>query len=388
MDNDGFPSDDQQLARIRRYGEILTDFARMVSDATEVDDLLQLWCIQAARGIGISHSKVLRYRHEEADLLMVAGVGWKPGVVGHRSLGSDLASLPGRAYQTSQPVIVEDAPHSIEFRYSQVLREHGIISALNVPVVIDGLIWGVAEVDSETPRQFGSDDTQFLSGLANILGLALQARMRLQRANEAEASTTRALLQERVMLEELRHRSKNDLQLILSMLVLQKRKQMSEQERRGFSHIMDRVAAIGVAHDQLAPGGRGRKVEMGDYLQALCRNLEQRREDVRFETYVDRAQMPHERAVPLGLILNELVTNSLKYAFPDARSGTIRVDFKVKPGEGRLEVRDNGVGMGPPRPGSSGTELVRRLVQQVGGSLVQEEPIQGTGFVIRFPLVT
>ncbi len=380
---------DQQLARMRRYGEILTDFARMAPDASDVDRLLQLACVQAARGIGISHSKVLRHRPEAGDLLMVAGVGWKPGVVGHTSLGTDVASLPGRAFQTGQGVVVEDAPGNPDFRYPPVLREHGIISALNVPILAGGVVWGVAEVDSETLRHFGDDDVQFLSGLANVLGLALQARMRLQRANEAEATAALALAQERTLLEELRHRSKNDLQLILSMLVLQRRKQTDEQARRGFGHIMDRVAAIGLAHDQLAPGGGGRKVELADYLQALCANLGQRREDVAIETSLARSEMPHERAVPLGLIVNELVTNALKYAFPGDRSGTIRVGFRsTAQGEGCLQVRDDGAGMGPPRAGGSGTELVRRLVQQVGGQLDREEVEPGTGFVIRFPLVT
>lgn len=380
---------DQQLSRIRRYGEILTDFSRMAPEASDIDRLLQLTCVQAARGIGISHSKILRYRQETGDLLMVAGVGWKPGVVGHTSLGTDLASLPGRALRTCRAVIVEDAPHDPEFRYPPVLRDHGIVSALNVPIMIDGAVWGVAEVDSGTRRHFGVDDVQFLSVLANILGLALQARMRLQRASEAEANTALALAQERTLLQELRHRSKNDLQLILSMLLLQRRMQTDEQARRGFGHIMDRVIAISMAHDQLAPGLAVGRIELADYLQALCGNLRQRRDNVEIETHLTRAEMPHDRAVSLGLIVNELVTNSLKYAFPDNGPGTIQVSFETtSAGEGCLRVRDDGVGMGPPRPGSSGTELVRRLVEHIGGGLEQEAMERGTGFKICFALVT
>jgi len=380
---------DQQLARIRRYGEILTEFGRMAPEASDIERLLQLACVQVARGIGIGHSKILRYRQEAGDLLMVAGIGWKPGVVGHTSSGTDPASIPGRALRTCQPVIVEDAPRDPEFRYPPVLQDHGIVSVLNVPVVIDGAAWGVAEVDSATPRHFGADDVQFLSALANILGLALQARMRLQRATEAEASTALTLARERTLLEELRHRSKNDLQLILAMLVLQKRKQTSEEARRGFGHIMDRVTAVSMAHDQLAPGRGAGRVELAEYLQALCGNLAQRRESVQIETQLTHAEMPHDRAVPLGLIVNELVTNALKYAFPEGRPGTIHVGFETTPnGEGCLRVRDDGIGMGPPRPGSSGIELVRRLVQQIGGCMEREEVASGTGFMVWFPLVT
>jgi two-component sensor histidine kinase len=99
-------------------------------------------------------------------------------------------------------------------------------------------------------------------------------------------------------------------------------------------------------------------------------------------------ELPHGEAVALALIVNELVTNALKYAFPDGRSGRIEVVFRTtRQGEGRLHVRDNGVGMGPPRAGSSGSELVGRLAQQLGGRIEPEDLPAGTGFAVCFPLV-
>ena len=196
-----------------------------------------------------------------------------------------------------------------------------------------------------------------------------------------------ALTQEQVLLEELRHRSKNDLQLILSMLIAQKRRLADDPARRGLDDVLDRVAAISMAHDQFALGRSVGRVELADYLKALCGNLGKRREDVRFELHLTRTQIPQELAVPLGLIMNELVTNALKYALPGGRNGMIRVDLGVLlHSEGGLHVRDDGIGMGPPRPGSSGTELVHRLVRQIGGHLDREEVQQGTGHAISFPV--
>ena len=379
---------DQQWDRVRRYGEILADFARVAPEASSVERLSQLACVQAARGIGIGHSKVLRHRPEAGDLLMIAGVGWHPDVVGRTTLGIDLASPSGQTFQTRQVVMVDDAPNDPEFRYSPLLRDHGILSLLNAPIGVDGLVWGVLEVDSATSRYFGADDRWFLAALANVLGLALYGRMGLQRADEAAAATALALTQEHVLLEELRHRSKNDLQLILTMLIVQKRRQSDEQVRLGFDDVMDRIAAIGMAHDQLTPGLGAGRVDLADYLQALCGNLSKRREEVRFEVQLAHIEIRHEHAVPLGLIVNELVTNALKYAFPTGRSGTIRVDLTVlSHGEGCLNVRDDGIGMGAPRPGSSGTDLLHRLVQQIGGDLSREEVQSGTAFAISFPVV-
>ncbi|MBP0444845.1 GAF domain-containing protein [Roseomonas sp. SSH11] len=378
-----------QLARLRRYGEILNDFGRMAAEATDAERLLQLACVQAARGIGIGHSKALRYRPELGDLLIVAGVGWKPGVVGHVSLGTDLASLPGQALRTTQPNIIDDLPNDPEFRYSTVLRDHGIVSALNVPIQMDGNVWGVLEVDSHVPRHFGPDDVHFLSAMANTLGLALAFRGGTREVADVAADAARQLAQERTLRGELQHRAKNDLQLILSLLVMQRRRLPDAEARRVFGHVLDRVAAIGVAHDQLNLERGAGLIDLAEYLQALCGNLSARREGVAIETTLQPVEMPHSSAVPLGLIVNELVTNALKHAFPDGRNGVIRVEFEAPPGaEARLCVRDDGVGMGPPRPGSSGTELVRRLVRQVGGRLEQPEQECGAGFCVFFPLVT
>ncbi|SHJ98853.1 Two-component sensor histidine kinase, contains HisKA and HATPase domains [Roseomonas rosea] len=392
MDDAGVSRDEPlevQLARVRRYGEILNDFGRMAAEASEAERLVQLACVQAARGIGIRHTKALRHRPESGDLLIVAGVGWRPGVVGHVSLGTDLASLPGQALRTRQPNIIDDLPHDPEFRYSAVLREHGIVSALNVPVAVDGDVWGVLEVDSDVPRRFGPDDVQFLSAMANTLGLALARRGGVTEVTEAAADAARQLAQERMLRGELQHRAKNDLQLILSLLVMQRRRLPDTEARRIFGHVMDRVAAIGVAHDQLSLERGTGLIDVADYLQALCGNLSARREGVLIETALESVEMPHSRAVPLGLIVNELVTNALKHAFPEGREGVIRVEFEVPPGaEARLCVRDDGVGMGPPRPGSSGTELVRRLVRQVGGRLEEMAQPRGAGFCVMFPLVT
>ncbi|MBB5696450.1 GAF domain-containing protein [Muricoccus pecuniae] len=116
-------SGDPQMARVRRYQEILTDFGRIAPQASSIDRLLQLACVQAVRGIGIAHSKIMRFRPETGDLLVVAGVGWKSGVVGHVTLGTDIASAPGRALQTREPVVIDDLPNDPEFRHPPVLRE-------------------------------------------------------------------------------------------------------------------------------------------------------------------------------------------------------------------------------------------------------------------------
>lgn len=376
------------LERLARYQEILVDFSRMVAESGDLPRLLQLTTVQAARGVGIRHSKVMRYRPEDGDLLVVAGVGWEPGVVGHVTVGTDVSSAAGRALQSRQPVTVEDLPNDPEFRYPPVLRDHGIVSALNVPVTVDGTVWGVLEVDSAAPRHFGPADVNFLLAMGNVLGSAIHCRQAVQAAADAASEAVAALTRHQVLFRELLHRDKNDFQLIVSLLLMQRRKHPDPEAKRGFGHVIDRVSAISLAHDQLSIRQATGNIELSEYLRALCGSLDQRREEIRVRAELDRAELTHDRAVPLGLVVNELVTNALKHAFPSDRAGTVRVTFRADAaGEGHVSVADDGVGMGPRRPSSSGVDLVRALARQIGGTLAYDTSEQGTTVTIRFPLV-
>jgi two-component sensor histidine kinase len=375
--------------RFQRYQQILADFSSMVADSSDIPALLQLTAVQAARGIGINHTKVLQHRPALGDLLVVAGLGWRPGVVGHTAFGADPGSVPGQTLQTRQPLIIYDFASEPDLRISPVMREHGIVSLLNVPIAIDGMVWGVLEVDSDTPRHFGQNDTIFLQTMANILGLSLHSRIAVQRSMQEALDAAGALATQKTLLKELEHRFKNDFQLIQALLMAQGRNKANDALRRNLRQVMDRVAAIGMAYDQLSPTGAGGIVELADYLRALCGSLNQRKEGIQIEMDLAPLRLPHERAVPLGLIVNELVTNALKHAYPEGAGGVVRVAFALThEGEGALFVSDDGTGMGPPREGSLGTDLVKRLVQQIGGQLEQMRQERGTGFCVRFPLVT
>ncbi|AWK85303.1 sensor histidine kinase [Azospirillum thermophilum] len=383
------PDMDRQLERIRCYQRILNDFGRIASETKRLGQLLHIACVQSARGIGIGHTKVMRYRPTMGDLLIEAGVGWKPGVVGQTKLAIDVASPPGRALQSRQPVRIDDLPNDPDFRWSSVLQEHGIVSVLNTPIAADGIVWGVLEVDSAVIRHFGEDDVVFLSAMANILGLAIQGILAGKHAEDVAARSLREAERQRMLMRELVHRDKNDFQTIMSILIMQKARSTDPEAARGLVHIMDRVAAISMVHDQLALRPNQRTIDIAAYLQALCGNLRHRREDVTIETAAESLELTHERTVSLGLITNELVTNAIKYAFPD-RPGTIRVQFSAdrESGQGTLVVADDGVGMGSPRPGSSGLTLVGGLARQIGGTVEQVPVERGTRFHIGFLLVS
>jgi len=368
------------------YQRAIATFTRIVCEAGAGPRVLQNAVAQVARVTHIRHVKILRYRPDHGDLLVEAGVGWKPGVVGHACFTADRGSAPGRSLQTGSPVVVEDIRDDPEYRYADVLREHGIVSVLNVPIFVTGKHWGVLEVDTEEKTTFEEFDVHSLSVFANIVGLSLAQREAQSDAIEAASGTTATRAQTEILLRELQHRMKNNLQVIVSFLSLQRRQSSSEEARARIAAVMDRVLAIGLAHDQLSFKDSATSVDMRDYLKALCANIDPGRPQIAIELEVDNASIPLDRAVPVGLIVNELVTNSVKYAFDD-EGGIINVALRVDQsiGEAQVSVRDNGRGMRGARPGAFGLRLVDSLAGQLGGRVAHEDVPKGTLTTVAFP---
>jgi two-component sensor histidine kinase len=201
-----------------------------------------------------------------------------------------------------------------------------------------------------------------------IAVLSEALRRALERAQKAEREKD-------LLLQELAHRTKNNLQIIASVLALQARSVEDPELRRIFDAAVTRVRVIANAHSQLQPTGDRSMVDMRSYLTDLCRDLGDSLRDVRpvaVRVDADPIELSTERAVPIGLIVNELVTNAFKYAFREDQEGAITVTFhRTEAGDIDLVVEDNGVGCPLSAKEGLGTRLVRLLVQQVGGSITR-----------------
>ena len=382
-------ADPADLQKLRRHVRILVDLGRLTGENPNLERFLDQAVVQVARAIEVDHVKVLRYRPASADLFMVAGMGWKDGVVRAATFASDLRSPPGRSFQTGEPVVIEDAAAAPGFVISDVLKAHDIVSLVNVPVLIDGAAWGVLEVDSSARRDFSQDTVEFLQAAATIIGAAVQRDQayRSEAATVVEANTE---AQRRdVLLRELQHRIKNNFQIILASISLQKRRSKDDEVQQVLDHVANRITAISLAHDQLAPRDNIHAVDVATYLRALCASIEQQIDNVVVELHADEIDLSIDRAVPLGLIINEAATNSAKHAFGDegGRIG-VRLQTGIGYGEARLTVSDNGSGIENPRPDGSGLGLITSLARQIGGEVEQESSERGTSISVTFPVIT
>jgi two-component sensor histidine kinase len=203
------------------------------------------------------------------------------------------------------------------------------------------------------------------------------------------AARDRATVAERakdLLLRELGHRTKNNFAMTISLLSLQLRSKNNPEVREALTDAIGRIKAIANAHDYLQPSKDHGLVEMRAYLETLCARLSDASRDLRpiaIEVEADEVYLETDRAVAAGLIVNELVTNALKHAFPGNRGGTVKVILKKMPSM-RLVVEDDGVGYSAEQE-NMGSILTRRLAQQLGGAISWDEANPGCRVSIAFP---
>lgn len=188
------------------------------------------------------------------------------------------------------------------------------------------------------------------------------------------ASSTReqqmAVLDE--ALREIDHRIKNNYQTVLSLLHLQVQRATDPNVKSALKQVADRIAAVSRVTESLAQRGEDlARVRLGDHLRELCNQIERglSREGVALECDVTDVSAKADKAASISIILNELVTNSLKHAFNNGRTGVIRVESRMTSAGFELMVSDNGLGMKErPESGSSGLgrKLIETFVRQLG----------------------
>jgi len=217
----------------------------------------------------------------------------------------------------------------------------------------------------------------------------------------SNADLARSEAQRGLLLREFRHRTRNDLHSLVGLLRLRARAAPSEAAREGLREAAEHAMALARVHTHLAEGSSdAAMVDTRQFVNGLCADIKaaQTGEGLRPVALVIDAEahaLDTERAVQLGLVLNEAITNALKYAFPEDRAGTVRVRF-ARDGEAFvLAVTDDGIGLptdgelrgappaAPPRGSGLGTRLLRALAAQLRGTFSRHPNESGCGTIVR-----
>jgi len=194
--------------------------------------------------------------------------------------------------------------------------------------------------------------------------------------------------QNHILLQEVHHRVKNNLQLILSMIRLQRRRSKFPEVINELSNIESRINAIAKIYDKLLTGTEPGTVDSTQYIELLVRDIQEslgtQNNDIRFLTDI-RTKIPLEKSVYVGLMINELVTNALKYAFPQ-KKGKVHIALFSDKNDIVLEVKDDGKGFAyEEKSDSLGLKLIDTLVRHQLHGVLLFSARQGSCFTIRFP---
>jgi PAS domain S-box-containing protein len=210
---------------------------------------------------------------------------------------------------------------------------------------------------------------------------------------QTEEHLRSSLKEKEVLLREIHHRVKNNLQVITSLLSLQAEYLTDEVMTRIMRESQHRVRSMALVHEKIYQSHNLAEVDFGDYTRELVsqlfRSYGAKQDSIRMNLRADSVSLGVDRAIPCGIILNELVTNSLKYAFPGGRTGNIDIELKsIAAGLIRLIVRDDGVGFPKDfdmqKSNSLGLTLVHMLVDQVRGELTVSPQPAGVEMILTF----
>jgi len=378
--NDQVASGSDTDLRLRQQ-EILAELGVLALQGTPFPELLTKTAALTAKGLEAEFCKVLEYQHQERRFLVTAGVGWGPDVVGVATVGADIESPAGYALITGKPVISNHLENEERFRTPELLVKHGIRRAMNVILQGDGSPYGVLEVDSRSEGEFSERDISFLQGAANLLGMAIE-RQRI------EQSLRSAVERNQLLLKEVNHRVNNSLALVASMLHL-KSSTVSNEVKLHLDEASSRITAIARAHQRLYQTEIFEKIDLGPYLEDICRSFAESLPDCALHVAVEGGiEIPLDQAIPAALLVNELITNSAKYAHPNSKCevwiGVAQSDSKVL-----ISVRDEGVGLPSNFETTSrkglGMRLINAFAGQLGGSLDIRRHNPGVEFVLMFP---
>jgi two-component sensor histidine kinase len=300
-------------------------------------------------------------------------------------------------------------PMARAFRLEERKQWEQLDAELLVPVIVKGTLVGVLALGQRlSSTDYGEADRLVLMTLANQTAIAVEnarlyaaAQHQIAERQRAEARTLDSLHEKEVLLREIHHRVKNNLQVIYSLLSLQSQYAADSATLEVLRDSQNRIRSMALIHEKLYQSVNLADIDFGEYLRTLAAHLHRSyaTSDRTVHLVVSTApiRLPLDVALPCALIASELISNALKHAFVGRPEGVLRI--AIQPDESgvvRLEVADDGVGMPADAaaavpvedlavlsPSTLGMQLVRGLVRQLDGALTMTNGC-GTSFVISF----
>ncbi|MFC1887905.1 histidine kinase dimerization/phosphoacceptor domain -containing protein [Candidatus Cloacimonadota bacterium] len=286
----------------------------------------------------------------------------------------------------NRPVIINDLTGT-KYEQSDInVKKYGLKAYLGYPVALQGTAVGALCIVDVKTREFTDNEVYIISTLAKAISIE-------EERYSSKKDLQNSLAEKEILLKEIHHRVKNNMQIISSLLSLQSKNLHDEKIMALFKESQNRVKSMALIHEKLYSESNFAKIDIASYIKTLLnylfRNFSTLSADIKLEVDTEDILLDIDTAVPCGLILNELVSNSLKYAFPDNKKGMLKVSFKQNKDICELIVKDNGIGIPENldinKTSTLGFQLVKALTEQLHGNF-ELRLDSGTEVIIRFKI--
>ena len=329
--------------------------------------------LQWADGLSILHQCLESY--PDVPVIMFTDSGSEEIAV--EGMKAGLSDYVLKSHPTRLPISVQESLEKAQLRRAQKEAEAALKRA------------------KETLERTVQERTAELNALTAELRADIAHRQQIEQELRDSQARLQATIQEKeVLLAEVYHRIKNNLQIISSLLDLQADMVEDPQVRALFEDSQQRIQAVALLHESLSQGSNVARIPAAQYIHRLSTQVFQAYtppgDRITLNIEVDPIWIEVRNAVPCGLLVNELLSNSLKYAFPGNQGGEITITLRATPeGHMVLVIHDTGVGF-PAHidfryTGSLGLQLVCLLTEQLGGT-IELDRASGTRWTLRFPM--
>jgi two-component sensor histidine kinase len=294
----------------------------------------------------------------------------------------DATGLWGEVVRQKRPIVVNDYDAPSPFKRGCPEGHVALATFMSVPVLREGRVVAVAGV-ANRPGGYGDGDVMELT-------LLMDACWQVVGRMNAEQDVLRSLHEKEILLKEIHHRVKNNMQVISSLLFLQMQYVSNESDRVLFAESQKRIQAMALVHEELYGARDLSSVDMREYVPRLVgRVTGGSAVPVEARCRVDEVRLPVTSSIPCGLLLNELVMNAVKHAFKARHRGLLMVNLTRENGNLLLCVEDDGPGLpqgfSMAESGTLGMTLVSSLAAQLGGRVWAENRNPGARFCLGFP---
>lgn len=261
--------------------------------------------------------------------------------------------------------------------------ENQIMAILDIPVRIGGKLAGViCFEDCKQERDWTEDEINFALAVSQIVSLSIENYKR----RNYEIKLKKALEEKNTLLVEMHHRIKNNLTILISLLRIQSRTINDPKDLEVFSSFENQILSISKLHEQLYVTGNYLQVDLKSYLQELSSGLSHSiNSPARFELKLEEVFVKSSTAVTIGLIVNEILNNSLKHGLKINKSLAISIELFRQNGWTHLKLSDNGNGFNMPEEinNSFGLSLIHDLSEQIGADITFSSDSNGTTYELR-----